>query len=98
MFPYMHIRRAGITQLVEYQLPKLKVAGSSPVARSILLDSYFWAPPMKRPPRILVLLRIGAFGLVGLLACGGPSSTVEKQGDFDKAVERFVEGDYRGTI
>ena len=53
---------------------------------------------MKRPPRILVLLRIGAFGLVGLLACGGPSSTVEKQGDFDKAVERFVEGDYRGTI
>jgi len=53
---------------------------------------------MKRPPRILALLLIGAFGLVGLLACGGPSSTVEKQGDFDKAVERFVAGDYRGTI
>jgi hypothetical protein len=28
---------AGITQLVECQLPKLKVAGSNPVARSILL-------------------------------------------------------------
>ncbi len=27
--------RAGITQLVECQLPKLNVAGSSPVARSI---------------------------------------------------------------
>jgi hypothetical protein len=53
---------------------------------------------MKRPPRIYLLLWIGAFGLVGLLACGGPSTTVEKQGDFDKAVERFVAGDYRGTI
>ena len=27
---------AGITQLAECQLPKLKVAGSNPVARSIL--------------------------------------------------------------
>ncbi len=26
--------KAGITQLVEYQLPKLRVAGSNPVARS----------------------------------------------------------------
>lgn len=26
--------QAGITQLVEYQLPKLRVAGSSPVSRS----------------------------------------------------------------
>ena len=25
---------AGITQLVEYQLPKLRVAGSNPVSRS----------------------------------------------------------------
>ena len=29
------MRPAGVTQLVEYQLPKLKVAGSSPVARSM---------------------------------------------------------------
>ena len=29
--------RAGITQLVEYQLPKLNVAGSTPVTRSIIL-------------------------------------------------------------
>ena len=28
---------AGVTQLVEYELPKLGVAGSNPVARSILL-------------------------------------------------------------
>ena len=27
--------RAGITQLVEYKLPKLEVAGSTPVARSM---------------------------------------------------------------
>lgn len=53
---------------------------------------------MKRRPRIHLLLLVGALGLVGLLACGGPSSTVEKQGEFDKAVERFVAGDYRGTI
>ena len=31
------MRRAGITQLAECQLPKLNVAGSIPVARSILL-------------------------------------------------------------
>lgn len=30
----MH-RKAGIAQLVEYKLPKLGVAGSNPVARSI---------------------------------------------------------------
>ena len=53
---------------------------------------------MKRRSRIRFLLLVGALGLVGLLACGGPSSTVEKQGEFDKAVERFVAGDYRGTI
>ena len=29
------IVRAGIAQLVEYELPKLGVAGSNPVARSI---------------------------------------------------------------
>ena len=28
--------RAGVTQLVEYQLPKLRVAGSNPVARSMI--------------------------------------------------------------
>ena len=32
--------RAGITQLVECKLPKLDVAGSSPVSRSILLINY----------------------------------------------------------
>jgi hypothetical protein len=33
----LHLIGAGITQLVECQLPKLNVAGSKPVARSILL-------------------------------------------------------------
>ena len=31
---YRQTTRAGIAQLVEYELPKLGVAGSSPVARS----------------------------------------------------------------
>jgi hypothetical protein len=33
----MLIERAGIAQLVEHQLPKLRVAGSNPVARSIMI-------------------------------------------------------------
>ena len=31
------IFQAGVAQLVEYKLPKLGVAGSSPVARSIII-------------------------------------------------------------
>src|SRR2546427_5512526 len=31
--------RAGVAQLVEYELPKLGVAGSNPVARSIIRDA-----------------------------------------------------------
>ena len=31
---YSYVVIAGITQLVEYELPKLGVAGSTPVARS----------------------------------------------------------------
>jgi hypothetical protein len=32
---YNTARQAGVAQLVEYKLPKLGVAGSSPVARSM---------------------------------------------------------------
>ena len=32
---YNDFRKAGVAQLVEYKLPKLGVAGSIPVARSI---------------------------------------------------------------
>ncbi len=53
---------------------------------------------MKRSPRIHHLLLVGALGLAGVLACGGPSAMVGKQGEFDRAVERFVAGDYRGSI
>src|SRR5947199_2957623 len=35
-------RRAGVAQLVEYELPKLGVAGSIPVARSIIRDATGW--------------------------------------------------------
>jgi hypothetical protein len=35
----MTFKNAGVAQLVEYKLPKLGVAGSNPVARSILLSS-----------------------------------------------------------
>jgi hypothetical protein len=31
----MTFKKAGVAQLVEYKLPKLGVAGSNPVARSI---------------------------------------------------------------
>ncbi len=37
---------AGLTQLVECQLPKLDVAGSNPVSRSILVST----PCLKVPP------------------------------------------------
>jgi hypothetical protein len=33
-FGYKHKKRAGIAQVVEYELPKLGVAGSKPAARS----------------------------------------------------------------
>ena len=91
MFLYMHIGRAGITQLVEYQLPKLKVAGSSPVARSI------YSLPMPHPRRMSLACLAGVIGLAAVLAC---TSSVDKapRGDFDRAVERFVAGDYRETI
>ena len=91
----MQIGGAGITQLVEYQLPKLKVAGSSPVARSISNS------PMPHSPRMRLLFLAGVISLAGILSVGlSCTSAVDEKprGDFDKAVERFVAGDYRGTI
>ena len=88
----MHIGGAGITQLVEYQLPKLKVAGSSPVARSISNS------PMSHSPRMGVLLLAGVIGLAGIVACSSGVEKAPPRTDFDKAVERFVDGDYRETI
>lgn len=35
---------AGLTQLVECQLPKLNVAGSSPVLRSLIEGMLTWMP------------------------------------------------------
>jgi hypothetical protein len=43
-------KRAGIAQLVEYKLPKLGVAGSNPVARSISIN------PAQFPLELGVLL------------------------------------------
>ena len=50
---YLHF--AGVIQLVECQLPKLDVAGSSPVARSreVLDLEKFWSPESERVPAIL---------------------------------------------
>ncbi len=39
---YNLFHRAGIAQLAERKLPKLEVAGSSPVARSILPNQRFF--------------------------------------------------------
>jgi len=53
---------------------------------------------MTRRFRMFPVLLTVALGLAGLLACGGPSGSVKKEGEFDQAVEKFVSGDYRGTI
>ena len=37
---YNAVQQAGVAQLVEYKLPKLGVAGSSPVARSIIRSHF----------------------------------------------------------
>lgn len=85
-----HVRRAGITQLVEYQLPKLKVAGSSPVARSIPLGF------MRRALRNTGL-RIAAFVmLAGALACASAPPSPHRE--LDSAIHTFVEGDYRAAV
>src|SRR5258705_9584638 len=52
---------------------------------------------MTRRNRMLQVLLAGALMLAGIMACGGPASQ-PKAGEFDQAVERFVAGDYRGTI
>jgi tetratricopeptide (TPR) repeat protein len=88
-----HVRRAGITQLVEYQLPKLKVAGSSPVARSIPLGRMSGAL-RKAGFRIAALLLIAGSAGVWSCASAPPSPT----SDLDRAVEDFVDGDYHDAV
>ena len=46
---YNSCRDAGVAQLVEYKLPKLGVAGSRPVARSIFHPSAQHAYILKTP-------------------------------------------------
>src|SRR5262245_20353292 len=83
------VKRAGITQLVEYQLPKLKVAGSSPVARSISLDS------MRRT--LLGIIRLAALvSIAAVLACS--SAPPSPRSDLDRAVQTFIDGDYRTAV
>ncbi len=85
-----HVRRAGITQLVEYQLPKLKVAGSSPVARSIPLNL------MRRT--LLCTIRLAALvSIAGVLACAS-SAPPSPRSDLDRAVESFVDGEYQTAV
>lgn len=93
-----HVRRAGITQLVEYQLPKLKVAGSSPVARSIsfcpMPRLIMWSALRNTGSRIAALLLVvSALGLVGC-ASAPPSP----RNDLDRAVETFVDGNYASAV
>ena len=53
---YSSASRAGIAQLVERQLPKLDVAGSSPVARSIIFrDLRRFGARTERAPTSIVL-------------------------------------------
>ena len=91
MVPYQHVRGAGITQLVEYQLPKLDVAGSSPVARSIHVSL------MARTPRIFPRRLVVTLWLLALAACA-PAVDHDPRGEFDRAVASFVSGDYQATV
>src|SRR5919109_2170652 len=59
--------RAGVTQLVEYKLPKLGVAGSNPVARSILY--FFWLDSLP-----LLLIKYLTDVRTNLLLCDSPTS------------------------
>ncbi|HEX6791158.1 MAG TPA: hypothetical protein VF247_07605 [Candidatus Krumholzibacteria bacterium] len=52
---------------------------------------------MPHPPRMLLVLLAGVVGLTALAACS-PKSDVAPRSDFDRAVERFVAGDYKGTV
>lgn len=45
---YNLLHRAGIAQLAERKLPKLEVAGSTPVARSILFELDVLSPDFSR--------------------------------------------------
>ena len=56
---YLHL--AGVIQLVECQLPKLDVTGSSPVARSleVLKSKHFRSPGSQRVPAIFLGARSG---------------------------------------
>ncbi len=85
-----HVRRAGITQLVEYQLPKLKVAGSSPVARSISLV------PMYRALRNTGFRLAALILIAGALACA--SAPPGPRNDLESAIEAFVDGDYQSAV
>lgn len=85
-----HVRGAGITQLVEYQLPKLKVAGSSPVARSISLF------PMQSERQNSGLRIAASLLMAGVVACA--SAPPGGRSNLDRAVGEFVEGDYRAAV
>jgi hypothetical protein len=70
---YTPFRVAGIAQLVEHQLPKLRVAGSSPAAR---LERAFPAlPRSQRPPNSPhSVLR---WPTIAFLSCEGKSGPMQ---------------------
>lgn len=89
MITSQSVRGAGITQLVEYQLPKLKVAGSSPVARSIPSSPM---NPIRGNFRIRWMIILAA----ALAACS-PAATLDSRSGLDRAVALYVSGDYRSA-
>ena len=52
---YTAFSDAGVTQLVEYQLPKLRVAGSNPVSRSRISTPDHWSGVFYSAEFILVM-------------------------------------------
>ena len=73
---YILLRWAGIAQLVEYKLPKLGVAGSSPVARSIICTTQAPARTSRGPEADIRITGKGGFED----ACLHPASAVTRRG------------------
>jgi hypothetical protein len=80
--------------VVEYQLPKLRVAGSSPVARSIHFSGHMSHSHQSTLAGAVVALSLT---LIGLSSCssGGPGHS---RSELDRAIEFYIAGDYDEAV
>ena len=80
--------------MVEYQLPKLRVAGSSPVARSIHFSGRMSHSHQSTLAGAVMALSLT---LIGLSSCssGGPGHS---RSELDRAIESYIAGDYGEAV